>query len=233
MVTTVFHELVHATVAYAFGVRSTLYNYSVDLDLTAAQAATYVPAIIRIAGPSLCLVLGIVAWVFFRRARGSAAEMPLLFFSVFGIGTFFGNLMSASFVGDFSQAALALELPMTARHSLSLAGAAGAVAIHFWAGRALTRWVPSTIGRMTGTLGIVVVPAVLGTALVILVNAPSASVAVRSAEAGFWIVAAVGALMANAYGGGEPISRRWVDIAALTLAILIVRVLVRGIPFVP
>jgi hypothetical protein len=233
MATTIFHELVHALVAYLLGVRSTLNNYSVDLHPTATQAVSSFPAIIGIAGPTLCLVLGIVAWVLFRRARGTAAELPLLFFTLFGIGTFFGNLMSASFVGDFSRAATALHLPMGARHSLSLAGAAGTAAIHFWGGRALTRWVPSTMGRIAGTIGIVVVPVVLGTALVLLANAPSVSVAVRSAEAGFWAFAAVGALMAYPHGGGEPIKLDWVDGAAALLATLIVRLLMRGVPFVP
>jgi hypothetical protein len=231
--TTVFHELVHALVAYALGVRSTLHNYSVDLHPTPTQAVSGLPAIIGVAGPSLCLVLGIVAWVLFRRARGSAAELPLLFFTVFGIGTFFGNLMSASFVGDFSRAAIAVDLPMGARHSLSLAGAAGAAAIHFWGGRALTRWVPSTMGRLTGTLGIIVVPVAIGTALVLLANAPSVSVAARSAEAGFWVFAAVGSLMAYPHGGGEPLKLEAIDGAALLLAAFIVRVLMRGVNFVP
>ena len=233
MAITIFHELVHAIVAYALGVRSTLNNYSVDLHPTATQAVSSLPAIIGIAGPTLCLVLGMVAWALFRRARGTAAELPMLFLTVFGIGTFFGNLMSASFAGDFSRAAIALHLPMGARHSLSLAGAAGTAAIHFWGGRALTRWVPSTMGRIGGTIGIIVVPVVLGTALVLLANAPSVSVAVRSAEAGFWAFAAVGALMAYPQGGGEPIKLDWVDGAAMLLATLIVRLLMRGVPFVP
>ena len=233
MVTTVFHELVHAIVAYALGVRSTLNNYSVDLHPSPTQAVSSLPAIIGIAGPTLCLVFGIVAWASFRRARGTAAELPLLFFTVFGIGTFFGNLMSISFVGDFSRAANVFHLPAGARHSLSLAGAAGTAAIHFWGGRALTRWVPSTIGRIAGTLGIIVVPAVVGTALLLLANAPSVSVAVRSAEAGFWGFAAAGALMAYPRGGGEPIELDSVDAAAALLATLIVRLLMGGVPFVP
>ena len=231
--TTVFHELSHALVAYAFGVRSTLHNYSVALHPTPTQAVSSIPAIIGIAGPTLCLVMGILAWVLFRRARATAAELPLLFFTVFGIATFFGNLMSVSFVGDFSRAANVFHLPMGARHSLSLAGAAGMAAIHFWGGRALTRWVPSTVGRMAGTLGIVVVPVVIGTALVLLANAPSVSVAVRSAEAGAWVFAAAGALMAYPYGGGEPIKLEWVDLAAAFLAALIVRLLMGGVHFMP
>jgi hypothetical protein len=231
--TTVFHELVHAIAAYALGVRSTLHNYSVELHPTPTQAAGNIPAIVGVSGPSACLVLGIVAWAFFKRARGSAAELPLLFFTVFGIGTFFGNLMSASFVGDFSRAAIAWQLPMSARHSLTVAGAAGAAAIHFWAGRALMRWAPSEMGRMAGMLGLIVAPVIFGTAVVLLANAPSVSVSGRSAEAGSWVFAAIGALTANAHSGGEPVKPRWMDGAAALFAILIVRLLMRGVPFVP
>jgi hypothetical protein len=48
------------------------------------------------------------------------------------------------------------------------AGALGLAAVHVWGGRALVRWVPAGVGRMAGTLGIVAVPVVLGTAAVIL-----------------------------------------------------------------
>ena len=121
--TTILHELAHACTAYALGVRSTLFNYSANLDLTPAQAASSLPALIRVAGPGFCLVVGMVSWLAFRRTRGSAVELPLLYLSVFGIGTFFGNLMSTSFVGDFSAMAAALGLPMTVRHMISIAGA--------------------------------------------------------------------------------------------------------------
>ncbi len=107
MVTTILHELTHACAAYALGVRSTLFNYSVALDLTQAQAATHQRALIGVAGPLFCLAFGMLGWLAFRRARDSAAELPLLHLSVFGTGTFFGNLMSTSFVGDFSSAATA------------------------------------------------------------------------------------------------------------------------------
>ena len=243
MVTTVFHELTHALVAYALGVRSTLHNYLVHLDLTPEQAATNIPAIIGVAGPSLCLMLGITAWVVYKYVgRGfsragaprSAAELPLLFFAAFGVGAFFGNLVSASFAGDFSRAAIALHLPMPARYALSLAGAGGTAAVHYLAGRELTRWVPPTVGKLNGMLGIIAAPVVIGTALVILVNMPSANAAVRVAEASFWVLAAIGALVGGAAKRGPGADHlQWADTAALLIAILIVRVLVRGIPFVP
>jgi len=241
MATTVFHELTHAVVAYALGVRSTLHNYLVHLDLTPEQAATNIPAIIGVAGPSLCLVLGFVAWIGFKRARGSAAELPLLFVAVFGAATFFGNLVSASFVGDFSRAAIALHLPMPARYALSLVGVVGTVAVHFRAGRELARWVPPTTGRLAGVLGIIVVPVIAGMAIVILANIPAASPTVRVAETSFWIFAAIGAYVGRPFRGAEASANavrgadqlRWTDVAALLLAILIVRILIPGMPFVP
>jgi hypothetical protein len=190
-----------------------------------------------VSGPLFCLAFGMVAWLAFRRARGSAAELPLLYLSVFGAGTFFGNLMSTSFVGDFSAAAIVLRLPMTVRYAISLIGALSLATVHFWAGRELIRWVPATVGRVVGTLGIIALPVVLGTAGVILVNLPMppASLADRVAEASFWLFAVIGALgirrrppSDHAHSGF-----RWADGAVTLLAVLAVRLMVRGILFAP
>src|SRR5206468_7631925 len=86
IVTTILHELAHACAAFTLGVRSTLFNYSANLDLTPVQAASNLPALIRVAGPLFCLGVGTVSWLAFRRARGSAVELPLLYLSVFGVG---------------------------------------------------------------------------------------------------------------------------------------------------
>ena len=235
--TTILHELAHACTAYALGVRSTLFNYSANLDLTPAQAASSLPAFIRVAGPGFCLVVGMVSWLTFRRTRGSAVELPLLYLSVFGIGTFFGNLMSTSFVGDFSAMAAALGLPMTVRHMIGIAGALCVALVHFWAGRLLVHWTPAPIGRVTGILGIIGVPVVLGTAAVIFVNQPMAgtSVSARVAEACFWLFAAFGALTARRSSPEQraALAPRLGDGVAAALAVLLVRLMVRGIPFVP
>lgn len=237
IVTTILHELAHASAAYALGVRSTLFNYSADLDLTPVQAASNLPVLIRVAGPLFCLAVGLASWFTFRRVRDSVVGLPLLYLSVFGIGTFFGNLMSTSFVGDFSAAATALGLPMPLRYVITVAGAMCLVGVHWWVGRELARWIPPDVGRLRGTLGIVVVPVVLGTAAVILVNQPmrGTSVDARIAEAGFWLFAALGALFAKIEarkqrGGLAP---RLGDGAVALLAAVLVRLMMRGIPFVP
>jgi hypothetical protein len=237
MVTTILHELAHASVAFALGVRSTLFNYSASLDLTPAQAATNLPVLISLAGPVFCLGLGLLSWGAFRRARGSAAALPLLYLSVFGVGTFFGNLMSASFSGDFSAASVALCLPMSVRYTITAVGALSVAAVHFWAGRELAQYVSAHAGRMAGMLGIIGLPVVMGTAVVILVNQPMpmASVNVRLAESSFWLFAAVGALATTRHSqyAHRMIGLQWVDGAVLLVAVLVVRLMVRGIPFVP
>jgi hypothetical protein len=239
MVTTILHELTHACTAYALGVRSTLYSYVVDLDLTQAQeqAATTERALIGVSGPLFSLAFGMLAWLAFGRARGSAAELPLLYLSVFGAGTFFGNLMSTPFVGDFSAAATLLRLPMTVRYAIGLFGALSVAAVHFWAGRGLARWVPATVGRVVGALGMIALPMLLGTAGVILVNMPMppASVAARVAEASFWIFALIGALGIRRRSPSDPEhpGLRWADGAVTLLAVVAVRLMVHEILFAP
>jgi len=237
IMTTVLHELAHAGAAYALGVRSTLFNYAANLHLTPVQAASNLPALIRVAGPLFCLAVGFASWLTFRRVRDSIVALPLLYVSVFGIGTFFGNLMSTSFVGDFSAAAAALGLPMTVRYVMTVAGGLCLAAVHFWAGRELVSWVPPAVGRLSGTLGIVAVPVVLGTALVVLINQPmrGTSVEARVAEAGFWLFAALGALVRKKDPREQrgSLAPRPGDGVMALLAALLVRLMTRGIPFVP
>lgn len=237
MLTTILHELAHATTAFALGVRSTLFSYFVDLDFTDQQRTSNLPAIIGVAGPTFCLALGIVSWWVFRRQRGSAAELPLLYLSAFGTATFFGNVMSMSSVGDFSRVAIGLDLPMAVRYGGTAIGALVVAAIQFWLGRHLVHWVPANVGRTAGVLGIVALPALLGTAAVILANQPmpSAFLGARVGEASFSLFAVIGAWTTrrNSWEGRGLPGLQWTDVAAATLIVLMVRLMVRGIPFVP
>ena len=232
MLTTILHEFAHALTAYVLGVPSTLYNYAADVDLTSASAHQH--AVIGAVGPAFCLAWGALGWFALRRAPGSA-ELPLLYVSVFGIGTFFGNLMSAAFVGDFSTAAVALGLPIGARYAISIVGLVSAAALHFWGGCRLLRWVPINVDRATGMIGIIAVPVVLGTAIVIVVNQPLVSASTRAAEALFWVFAAIAAMVTRRRSpdAREVLRLRWIDAVVMLLAVVIVRLMVRGIRFVP
>jgi hypothetical protein len=233
MVTTILHELTHACVAYALGVRVTLFSYFARLD--PADGTNSQRALIRVSGPLLCLGLGALAWLAFRRPRGSATELPLLYLTVFGVGTFFGNLMSITFVGDFSSIALVLGLPTGARYVIAVIGALSVAAIHFWGGSQLVAWVPDGVGRAARVVGIVVLPAVLGTAAVILANQPMppAFAITRFVEAAFWSFAVLGALATRKEADRSRVTLavRWSDVAVLLLAVLAVRLMVGGIVF--
>lgn len=237
MLTTILHELAHATTAFALGVRSTLFSYFVDLDFTDVQRASNLPAIIGVAGPAFCLALGIVSWWVFRRQRGSAAELPLLYFTAFGVSTFFGNLMSMSAVGDFSRAASELNLPMEVRYGGTAIGALVVAGIQFWLGRRLVHYAPPNVSRAAVVLGIAVLPALLGTAAVVLVNQPmpSAFLGARVGEASFSLFAVIGAWMArrDAWDGRGLRGLQWTDVVSAVAILFLVRLMVRGIPLTP
>lgn len=231
----ILHELAHAMTACALGIPSTLFHFFVDLDQERATSGER--ALFGVAGPVFSLAFGTLCWLARGKSRGSASELPLFYLSVFGLSIFFGNLISASFVGDFSKAAIALGLPRTARYIASAAGALSLAVLLFWAGGKLRRWMPVDAGPVRGTLGIVVLPALIGTALVILVNQPMPRgfVGARAAEASFWMFAAAGALVKgrNPRNGSGSSPWRWPDVALFLLVVLIVRIMARGIPFAP
>ena len=236
MMVTILHEGAHASTAFMLGVPSTLFNYSVDHHLTQAQLATWRPAIIAVAGPTFCLVLGVLACFAYKRARGSRAELPLLYFSALGVGTFFGNLVSISVVGDFSQAAARLGLPMTLRYVGSALGALGTAGVQLWLGRELIGFVPEKVSRAGRALGVIVGPVVVATFIVILVNQPMREgfASARLGEAAFSLFAIVAAWVAgNQSDRPGPLKVQWVDAVAMIVAVTIVRVATRGIDFIP
>jgi hypothetical protein len=234
MLVTTSHELVHACVAYVLGVPSTLFSYFVDLNL---QPGAPGRVLIGIAGPLFCLVLGAAAWLALRWWRHSPAGLPLIYFSVFGLGTFCGNLMSTSFGGDFRPVAIALGVPIGARYALTAVGALSLAAVHFWGGRQLVQWIPAGVGRVSGMVGIVALPVLVGTAAVVLLNQPMprSFTTLRFLEASFWVFAALGALGASRPFQDNAVrpGLRWADAAVLLLAVVGVRLAVPGIAFTP
>jgi ABC-type Fe3+ transport system permease subunit len=66
-----------------------------------------------------------------------------------------------------------LGLSSTARYAAAFTGAAAVAAILFAAGRELRQWMPRHVSRSGGVLGLLVMPTLIGTALVIMVNQPT------------------------------------------------------------
>ena len=109
----IIHEAAHAVTAYALDVPFTMFHFAVDVARDRGSLTDH--ATIGVAGPLCALIIGLVCWLFYSRSKGSRSELMLLYLATFGVATFFGNLMSAAFVGDFSRAAIALRLPASGK----------------------------------------------------------------------------------------------------------------------
>jgi hypothetical protein len=225
----------HALTAYTFEIPSTLFPFALDLDR--AHGTLNQRAVVGVAGPLFTLCLGLFSWGAYLRFRNSRLGLPLLYFVMFGVGTFFGNLMSTAFVGDFSRLALLLHLPMAVRYSVSFLGMLLLCGLSFLIGKELRRWVPVGLGAAKAMIGIIALPAIFGTviALLILMPMPQAFAYGHIAGALFWIPAAVGTLLSRELptDGAPKLELGWIDIALLLAMILLVRLMVNGITFTP
>jgi hypothetical protein len=236
IVSVLLHEWAHALTAHAVGKAAEMHQYWVNWDWLTATVSQR--AIVGAAGPTCSLALGLICFVLYRKFVQSSAGLPLLFLSTTGIAIFFGNLMSTAFVGDFSNAATILGVPMSVRYVATIIGAAGSAAVLFWQGRELRRWVPADAGRVFGAIGVTLIPVAIGTGFIILINQPTPPdmgfASARIGEAAFELFAVAGALTTRASAArrnfGWP---SWIDAAVLLVAVFAVRIMAAGIPLAP
>jgi len=233
MIVIVVHESAHALAAYAFNLPFTLFHFGVILPRDAGTRMQL--AAIAVAGPLSSLLIGLLCWFCYRRARGLRSELLWLYFTTFGLGGFVGNLMSTAFVGDFGRVAINLRVPLVARYAASITGFVLVSAIHFMVGWELHRLSPTGSSRLRSLIVMVVIPLVAGTAIVTLssIPIPSALVFGRFAETSFWVFAAVGLLMSRRTSSGtsQTLQLSWADMAMLATAVIAVRILAGGIAF--
>ncbi len=231
----ILHELAHALTAYALHVPSTLYHLYARLEPGAGDLNQR--AIIRAAGPVFCLCLGLASLFGYKKAEPSRTALPLLYLAWFGVVTFFGNLMGTPFVGDFSAIALAFASSMPFRYAAAVVGFLAICGLSFFMGTELRRWSPAGVSSANATLGMVVMPAIVGTALALLIFLPFPPgwVSARIGESAFWIFAAVGTFISRKQpaDSSRDLALGWPDIALLLAAILAVRLMAFGIAFTP
>ena len=229
----ILHELTHALIAYAYRVPFTLFHVGVNLDR--AHGTLNQLAVIGVAGPLFALGIGLLSWGAYIGARNSRLGLPLLYFAMFGVSTFFGNLMSTAFVGDFSRLASTLQLPMAVRYGASVLGMLALCGVSFLIGMELRWWTPVGVSAAKAMIGMIALPAILGTAIVLLIflPMPSAFAYARIAESLFWIAAAVGTMVRGRHptDSSRKLYLGWADIALLLAAALLVRLMVSGIAF--
>ena len=235
LIVAMLHELTHALTAYALHVPCTFYPIGVNVDRTAGTLTQH--SAIAASGPLFCLGIGLFSWGAYLKARNSRFGLPFLYVVMFGAGTFFGNLMSTAFVGDFSRLALTLQLPIAVRYSASAAGILLLCGLSFLIGLELRTWAPAEVSAARATIGMIVLPAIVGTGVVVLILLPMpvALAQARIAESTFWIFAAVGTMVSRKRSAESKrnLHLGWEDIALLLLVTLVVRLTARGITFAP
>jgi len=227
------HEAAHGLVARAVGLHATLFHFWVDID---RNNEVWQRALFGSAGPLSSVLLGVVAWFAYRAARPPATAVPLLLLAACGVSNFFGNLMSAAFVGDFSNVSVWLGLPMSVRYALSVSGLLGVASVLFVAGRELRRWIPADWPRSVAAALGVVVPVGFGTLIIIVINQPVAIpgfAVARAGEAAVWVFAVAGIALATppfVLTRIDGLTLTWLDIAIALMVLAIVRMLVPGVP---
>ena len=234
VISTSLHELAHALAALWLGVPSTLFHSHVAVDLPAQTP--YVQGFVRAAGPIFSLVLGVLCWFTHRALRGWWLEAPLFYVAVFGVANFLGNTFAVPWLGDFSGIADSLGLSPNVRYAIAGVGGFLLAGFAFDIGRELREWAPPGVGAIKGTAVALAGPALAGTALLTLIYQPLAPGAAepRLVEAAFWIFATLGALVGSVRAPrADVLPERRVDWLYALLAVLVLRVIALGIPFVP
>jgi hypothetical protein len=211
--------------------------FQIYVNIDRVHATVGQRALIGIAGPLFSLIAGGICWFAYKHARNTRRELPLLYLATFGISMFLGNSLSTAFVGDFSTAAIVLNVPMLWRYAVSIAGAVSLSAFLFLVGKHLVRWAPPHAARWAAVRSLVVLPVPVGTALVILALLPMpAGFAIGMLMASlFWVFAAVG-IFANAnrpHDEAQRFALGWADATFALLIVVVIRIMVRGIPFTP
>jgi hypothetical protein len=225
LVNGVLHEVAHAMTAVFLNVPETLHRFRVDIDTSLASASQQ--ALIAAGGPVFSGLFGVACAFAYRRSRGRPWQLLLLYLAALGLGMLFGNMMSASFVGDFGRMAAVLQLPGPARWIISLSGAAGLVAILVIAGMELRQWIPPAMARVKGVAIFVAIPPIAGMLLVALAYQPTSAdfVSARMGESLVWVAAVVAASVANsgAARGDHRLDWHWLDLIGLMVAAAAVR----------
>ena len=231
------HECAHALMAYFLGLPSTLFHFYVHIDY--ASGGIRARVLCAIAGPLFSLGLGVALWVLYRRFQARPEGLLFLYFSIVGTSIFLGNLFSTSLVeGDFGVAATQLNLPAHARFAMTLAGGVSIAGFLYRMGQELLTCTSPERNPLHTVIKVIVWPVVVGTALVIIACLPMPEAFIQDwiVSSLFWLFAAVGVVVAQKRAGtakDRDFPLQAIDPAVAVGALLVVRVLARGIHLAP
>jgi hypothetical protein len=237
-VNTILHELSHALMACALGIRSTMFHLFVNPDLAHARQTEII--LVAAIGPIFSLGLGTLSWVAYRKSRTLTLKLLMLYSATFGISIFLGNLFSTAFAGDFNAVANAAGIPFAIRSAATAIGLMLLVGFMYrMGGQFVSFGLSLEGGKMKAVAATTVLPALLGTGVMILAYLPLPINLIigMMGECFFWLFAAIGgyrSLNPNIVPGPTALpSLHWLDITLALITLGIVRVMLTGINFTP
>ena len=231
------HELAHALTAYSFGINSTLYHFYVDLNRDNGTAVQRI--FIALAGPIFSLCLGILFWMAYRKSTHPSLKLFFLYSATFGISIILGNIFSTSLAGDISTTARLLNIPYFVRYAMTGIGLILLISFMYRIGHCLLNFKTEyESSKKITILATILVPWLLGTILSILIFLPLPPNFIQGIISGslFWLAALIGAFRDKRPEISKTINLsfvNWIDVCFFIFSILIVRLLVTGIRFIP
>jgi hypothetical protein len=224
------HEAAHAVVAYLLGFRSTLFQLWVNPE--AVEATSNQQALIAAAGPFFSASVAAVSLLIYRKLKDRPSGLVFLMFGTVGIYIFLGSVLATAVGGDFTIVLTALETPKSVRYVMSAIGFILLPTFMFFVGRELLRWAPADFSRAKAVACSTVAPWLIGTLVATIVYLPLPRFLVGPNLIGsvFWVFAVWGAAF------GRDLRRSTVlssitrsDLILVTAAVVVVRLLVRGV----
>ena len=233
----ILHELSHAIAAYLLHIKSSMYQLYVNPD--SAHASLSQNIIIAATGPVFSLCLGLLFWWVYKKQSFSSIKLFSLYGAITGVNIFFGNVFATSFAGDFHNVELFINLRQTVCYIISGIGLLALITFMFYMGKQLMLfYLPFKTTKATMILYMIVMPVILGIALLLLTYSPLPpnSIPNRIIESMFWIFAVIGALRFKQEENTLKTNlsqMNWFDISLTIGVIIVVRIMARGIDFNP
>src|SRR5262249_11249106 len=129
-------------------------------------------AIIAGAGPVFNLVLGMAAWLTYRKYRHRRSSFIMLMLAINNLYVVFGNMTSAGLGGDVNQALRALGVNVPSLYATSIVGIFCLAGFMFSRGRDLVSWAPAGMESRTAVLVEPLAPWLVGTPFTFIASQP-------------------------------------------------------------
>ncbi|HEY0976779.1 MAG TPA: hypothetical protein VGE21_04865 [Flavobacteriales bacterium] len=245
LLTTVLHELGHATVGSVLGSSPVLHhNYVAHLDRDALPVIDQVW--IALAGPLVSFAQGLVLLPVVNRRRGGGLfNLFVLWCMLLGFGNFLGYLMTGPLftAGDIGKVYVLLKIPMALRIGIAVIGAAALAWVAYFSTRPFLQFatrpalVEDASSRTAFNFRIIIVPWLVGSVVVTLLYLPVVAIVsiIYPVTSGMVFIFpwknARRVTDAKALGSASVSGTSWAWYAAVALAVLMFRlVLAPGIP---